>query len=42
MLSQVEGGRGNAEKKKAFVYSSLEIAGEALKIDNDNANAHKW
>lgn len=39
--SQIIGARDKEEQKK-LVYSSKDLAYEALQIDEKNSNAHKW
>lgn len=42
LMSQVEGGKGNAEGKKSLIYKSHDLAEQALQLDSEVANCHKW
>lgn len=39
--SQLEASR-DKDRQKKLVYQALEYAGRALKINDNNANVHKW
>ncbi|KAK3589064.1 hypothetical protein CHS0354_008714 [Potamilus streckersoni] len=41
-VAQIEGGRGNAERKKEMVYSAKDLAEKAVNLQDNCANAHKW
>ncbi|XP_045161395.1 regulator of microtubule dynamics protein 2-like [Mercenaria mercenaria] len=41
-VSQILGARGDAEKKKEYVYTAKDLAQKALDLDDQCANAHKW
>uniref|UniRef100_K1PP33 Regulator of microtubule dynamics protein 2 n=1 Tax=Magallana gigas TaxID=29159 RepID=K1PP33_MAGGI len=41
-LSQIEGSRGELEKKKKLVYASKDLSQKAVAMDEKCANAHKW
>lgn len=41
-LSELEGSLGNLDRKKELVYNSLESAKQAVNLDDNSANSHKW
>lgn len=41
-LSQIEGSRGELDKKKKLVYASKDLSQKAVAMDEKCANAHKW
>ncbi|KAL3873870.1 hypothetical protein ACJMK2_037004 [Sinanodonta woodiana] len=41
-VAQIEGGRGNAERKREMVYSAKDLAEKAVNLDDNCASAHKW
>jgi len=41
-LSQIDGASRNKKKRKELVYEFKELAGLALKLDDNNWNTHKW
>ena len=41
-LSGIYGAQGDTEKKKEYIYTSLDIATVALGLDEQCAESHKW
>ncbi|CAC5393726.1 RMDN3 [Mytilus coruscus] len=41
-LAQIEGGKGNVEKKKEMLYTAKDTAERALHLNQKSANSHKW
>lgn len=41
-LAQIEGGKGNTDKKKEMLYTAKDIAERALHLNQKSANSHKW
>ncbi|XP_022334063.2 regulator of microtubule dynamics protein 2-like [Crassostrea virginica] len=41
-VSQIEGSRGELEKKKQLVYASKDLSQKAVALDEQCSNAHKW
>ncbi|XP_046567398.1 LOW QUALITY PROTEIN: regulator of microtubule dynamics protein 1-like [Haliotis rubra] len=42
LVSRIEGLRGNDEKKKELLYMARDNASDALKLNDNCGNAHKW
>ncbi|XP_061173245.1 regulator of microtubule dynamics protein 1-like [Saccostrea echinata] len=41
-VAQIEGSRGNPDKKKQLVYASKDLSQKAVAMDEKCASAHKW
>lgn len=41
-VSQIQGSRGEVEKKKQLVYASKDLSQKAVALDEQCSNAHKW
>lgn len=41
-VGQIEGSKGNAEKKKELLYEAKDLASKAVDLDEKSSNSHKW